>query len=284
MGADSQVRRLVKQTAHRVLGEGGYGWVQALAMAADIRAGRLSEPELEVVVSAVSPGDVVVDMGANYGMYTYPLDRAVGRGGRVYAFEPVPFTFAVLRRVGRLLRLRNVELVAKGCGKEPGTMSFTVPVQDSGAISAGQAHLSSRDDERPGKATHVRWPHEEEVRCEIVALDDLLPTQSNVSLIKSDIEGAELFAFQGAADLIDRNHPTVLAEINPWFLEGFGQTVDDLVSFFATRGYSLYRYDEATRMLVEQAPDEVVEDNYLFVHPDRADRLAPFLRAPAAEA
>jgi len=284
MGGDSQVRRLVKKSAHRLLGQSGYGWLQAVAMAADIRAGRLSEPELEVVVSAVFPGDIVVDMGANYGMYTYPLDRAVGPAGRVYAFEPVPFTFAVLRHVSRLLRLRNVELLAMGCGKESGTMSFTVPVQDSGAISAGQAHLSSRHDERPGKATHVRWPDEEEVHCGVVALDDILPTESNVSLIKSDIEGAELFAFQGAGDLIDRNHPTVLAEINPWFLEGFGQTVDDLVGFFATRGYSLYRYDEAAEMLVEQAPDKIVEDNYLFVHPDRADRLAPFLRAPAAEA
>jgi FkbM family methyltransferase len=249
-------------------------------MAMDIRAGRFREPELDLVGVAVHIGETALDLGANYGMYTYPLDRAVGSTGHVYAFEPLPFTSAVLRRVGRLLRFRRVDIVTKGCGERAGTLSFTVPVQDSGAISAGQAHFSSRQDDRPDKEVHVRWPAHEEVTCEVVALDQFLPDLEHLSFVKCDIEGAELFAFRGGRRLIERHHPTVLVEINPWFLEGFGQTVDELVGFFAERGYRLYRYDDTLRELIEEPAERVVEDNYVFVHPDREDRLTSFVLRP----
>lgn len=245
-------------------------------MAKDIRSGAWSEPELDLIAPGVAEGETVLDVGANYGVWSYHLGRAVGPRGHVVSFEPVPFTFEVLRRVARLLRFRNVDLRAVGCGEEAGHVSFAMPVQDVGPISAGQAHIATRDDERQGRDDHVRWDRQTAVTCPIVAIDDTVTDGDVVSFLKADIEGAELFAFRGARAVIERDRPTVVAEINPWFLEGFDVTVEDLVSFFDAFGYSLYHYGD-DRRLHSVSASEIVEDNYVFVHPSRADRFASLI-------
>ena len=249
-------------------------------MARDIRSGALSEPELDLVGPGVRAGETALDFGANYGLYAAALAKAVGRRGRVYAFEPIPFTASTLQVVLRLLRAGNVEVVPKAVGEKSGTLSFSLPIQESGAPQAGQAHVAARRDARPGRERHARWSRTETVECDVVAVDDLL-LSGDVSFIKADIEGAELFAFRGARELIERSHPSVVCEINPWFLQGFGLTVEALVSFFAERGYRLYRY--ADRRLTEiEEPATVEEDNYLFLHPDRESRFASMLAATRA--
>ena len=277
MPADSPARRLVKRVLAPVLDERVYRYLQAAAVVRDIRAGRLAEPELDLVPLAVRPGEVAIDVGANFGMWIPALSSAVGDSGRVYAFEPIPFTVSTLRVVGRLLRAGNLEIVPKACGESAGTIAFTVPLQDSGAISAGQSHAAGRRDDRPGAERHVRWPRAKQVECEAVALDDLLPQLGEVSLLKADVEGAELLALRGARRLLERDAPTVVTEINPWFLEGFGLTVADLTGFLGQRGYRLYRYLTGPSRLEAVRREEVVEDNYVFVHPRRVERLKGLL-------
>lgn len=274
MGANSAARRLVKTALYPVLNEHTYVYLQALAKAWDIRSGKWSEPELELLPRAVRPGETALDVGANYGLYSHHLSRL--GGVRVYAFEPVPFTFRTLRMVARLLRFRGVELVEKGCSDRAGRVTFTVPVQASGAVAAGQAYIGGRDDTREGREGQVRWAGTRDVTAEVVALDEFLPEDARVTLFKCDIEGAELLAFRGAARTIGRDLPTVICEINPWFLEGFQLRLEDLLGFFEERGYRLYHYrDEGGGgRLREVAASEVVEDNYVFVHPSRRERFA----------
>ena len=278
MSANSVVRRAVKRVLAPVLNERSYGLVQAVSVARDIRAGNLSEPEVAVALAALHRGDVAIDLGANYGMYAVPMAHQVAPGGRVLAFEPVPSTAATLRLVCRLLRAGNVEILEKACGEERARVTFSVPLQASGAISAGQSHASERNDERPGREQHVRWPESREVTCEVVPLDRELDGVGEVALIKADIEGMELFAFRGAQEIIQRDLPIVISEINPWFLDGFDIRLDDLLDFFASRGYGFYRLDDsARRLLAMTTAADVVEDNYVFVHPSRADRLRAWL-------
>lgn len=274
MGANSAARRLVKTALYPVLNEHTYVYIQAAAKAWDIRSGRWSEPELDLLPHALRAGETALDVGANYGLYSYHLSRL--KGVRVYAFEPVPFTFRTLRMVARLLRFGNAELVEKGCSDRAGRITFTVPVQASGAVAAGQAYIGGRDDTREGRERQVRWAGTRDVTAEVVALDEFLPAGERVTLFKCDIEGAELLAFRGAARLIAEGLPTVICEINPWFLEGFQLRLEELLGFFDERGYRLYHYrnDGGRGRLREVAAGEVVEDNYVFIHPTRAERFA----------
>lgn len=272
MGADSLLRRAVKAALYPMLNERTYSCVEGIAKAVDISTGQWYEPELDLVPLAVRPGDEVLDIGANYGYYTYHLSRAVGPTGRVYAFEPVPFTHRTLRFVTKLLGLRNVTIVQKGCADTAGRVTFTIPVQSNGAMSAGLAHIGVRSEGRP-VAQYRTWNRTRQIDCDVVRVDEYLPNLTNLSLIKCDIEGAELLAFRGAARVIESHHACVICEVNPWYLEGFGLRLEELVAFFHDRGYRMYRYTPEKTLAEVTSLANVVDDNYVFIHDDR---LAPF--------
>ncbi len=281
MAANSLPRRVVKRLLAPMLTEGTYSLFQAVAMGWDIRNKTWWEPELELVDRVVREGDTVIDIGANYGLWAYYMSRAAGRSGKVWSFEPIPFTARTFRLIARALRFTdNVELVNKGCGEKAGRIEFTVPVQSGIAISAGLVHMAGRRDQRPGKEVHASFDKTKNVECDVVALDEFLPDVDRVSLLKCDIEGADLFAMRGAKKLLAKHKPVVVIEITPWFLEGFGLTVNDVYGFFEELGYRCYRYDDGGR-LVPTPASAIVEDNWVFVHPENAARLRGILPAEA---
>jgi FkbM family methyltransferase len=277
MAADSLPRRLAKRALRPLLNDQVYRFLQAGAMAWDIRRGNWTEAELTLVPHLVHAGDTVIDIGANYGLYSYHLSRTVGPTGQVHAFEPIPFTASTFELVARALRFRNVTLYKEGAGDRNGEVTFQLPVQESGAPAAGQAHLGGRANDKPGMQRFHNFPGTRSVTCKIVRLDERLPQVRDVSFIKADIEGSELYAFQGASQIIERDHPTVLCEINTWFLEGFGIPLASLLGFFTDRGYQLYFFDTGKGRLVPAQVQPETAENFVFLHPRRRDRLAKFL-------
>jgi FkbM family methyltransferase len=277
MGSNSALRVVAKRILRPLTTDAVYSRVQTLAMAWDIRQGNWKEPELKLIPHALRSGESALDIGANYGLYCYHLSRAVGSSGKVFAFEPIPFTFGVLSRVCKLLRLKNVRLFLHGCSNTAGEVEFTVPLQDSGGVSAGQAHIGTRQDDHAGKESQVRWKATRSVRASLIKLDDFTRDLElgELALIKCDTEGAELMVFEGAAGLLKRFKPTVILEINPWFMEGFGKRVEQLVELFQRHGYQMYRLaDGEEPSLHPVAADKVVEDNYIFIHPRFKERFS----------
>ena len=58
--------------------------------------GEFAGDEVDSILSLVSPGDHVLDLGANIGFHTLALARAVGPGGAVTSIEPQRFCFQLL--------------------------------------------------------------------------------------------------------------------------------------------------------------------------------------------
>ena len=85
------------------------------------------ETETHWFVQSIRPGDVVVDLGANVGYYTILRGKLVGEIGRVYAFEPDPVGFEILRRNVRLNGLHNVVLEQKAVSSKPGLIHLDIP-------------------------------------------------------------------------------------------------------------------------------------------------------------
>ena len=53
---------------------------------------------------------------------------------------------------------------------QAGSVEFTLPLQSSGAPSAGQAYLGKRNDDRPGSESQVRWSGTRQVTCEVASV------------------------------------------------------------------------------------------------------------------
>lgn len=277
MSADSRLRRVVKSLLSRTLPESMYVVLRALVAARDITSGAWSEPELDLIGDALWPGETAIDVGAHFGLWSYHLSRRVGPAGRVFAFEPVPQTYAILRQTLRWLRCSNVVSHPFAVGAETDFIQMRVPRQGNGTPASGQACLASRHDARPGREIHVRSDIAdtiEQAQTTLACHDDEL-----VPFLKIDIEGAELGAFHGAASLLRASHPTIVCEINPWFLAGFQYTAHDVVAFLADFDYTLYRY--VASQLVQWDTDRIEEANYVFVHPSRLERLRWLMMAPS---
>lgn len=99
------------------------------------------ERDAVVTRKLISPGDTVLDIGANIGVYSRMLSRCVGPAGRVYAFEPIPQTFDFLSNNIRKLGLTNVETLDFAASDTDRTDSMVIPTF-AGDRSAGTTPAS----------------------------------------------------------------------------------------------------------------------------------------------
>lgn len=269
-------RRVVKRALGPLVDDRSYAFLQSVSMGWDIRSKAWWEPELGLIDAIIKPGETALDIGANYGLWSYHLAKAVGPTGRVYAFEPVPFTASAFRMVARMLKFDEVVLINKGCAEKSGQLRFTQPLQDNGRIAAGLVYRSERDDTRIDPASISKnWTKTREIVCEVVAIDEYLPGLNNVALIKTDVEGADLWALQGARKTIERNKPVIVCEIHPAHLKAFGITVVEMFSFFRDLGYEAYHLDGDK--LRRADVDDVYASNWIFVHPETKHRVVKFM-------
>ncbi|MGB0391640.1 MAG: FkbM family methyltransferase [Salibacteraceae bacterium] len=264
---NSPIRRFVKPLFYKILGRRGYKFVQARAKIRDIQHRLVEEKEMVLLPEFIKEGDHVLDLGANYAYYIERMSRLVGVNGRVFGFEPIPFTFEVCALVVKKLGLKNIDIFPFASGNANETLEFRVPKLDFGGISAGQSHLSKRNNEMEGKENYYSFNDEELVKCQAVTIDDyLLSKLKNLSFVKIDIEGAEYFALQGMKKTIEKFKPVILVEIQPFFLKGMGVDEATLVELLKKDfGYQIFAFNKANSKL-KIVETNLWDDNYILIH------------------
>jgi FkbM family methyltransferase len=155
---------------------------------------------------------VVVDAGANIGIYSEFLSRCVGPNGVVHSFEPGPDNFMRLRRATR--KLRNVHLCPAVVGERSGETILYV---------SDNLNVDHRAYVTEGNARRV-------LQVGMVALDDYFKPGERVDLLKLDIQGYELHALQGAKRIMNENQEIkLLFEFWPYGLKQAGVTWGELI-------------------------------------------------------
>jgi len=219
-------------------------------------------PEATVMVALVEAGDRVLDIGAYAGWYTHVLSKAVGPGGQVYSFEPIPHTFALLSSCVRRLRMQNVTLFNYAASRETGRAVMTVPRYPTGGENFHQASLVAE----AGEATDLR-----RIAVELRAVDSVLPASTHpITFIKCDVEGHEADALAGAARTIERDRPALCVEVTG-DADAVGSASHRIVTWLDELGYQAYWLD-AGRMVRRRPGDRSV--NYFFLTASQLSRLA----------
>ena len=217
--AVSQERVYMKQEARTVEFD-GFSWELRLPSNIDteIAEGRWWDIEVhDWIVAHVTPGMICVDAGANFGVFTMLLARAVGPKGWVYAFEPCPNFVGRLRRHMEINGLHNVSVYAQALGGAPGA---AVCVQDGAPY-----HSTARVRSVSGGAG--------EVAVEVVALDTFFAARRAPGFIKIDVDGCESAVLEGARRLIEQAKPIIVIEI-PLSEDGV-----EIGGWLTDRGYDL---------------------------------------------
>jgi FkbM family methyltransferase len=179
---------------------------------------------------AIRPGDIVYDIGANVGFYTLLSSVLAGTRGRVYAFEPLPRNLRDLREHLKINRISNCSVIEAAVAFEDGEAHFDPsPARSEGRLS-------------PTGTIVVRT----------VGLDSLLSQNriSPPSLMKIDIEGAEVECLRGAARTIGNFRPVI-------FLATHGPDRHAMcLQLFAEWGYNVRSLDAQA---VEHASELIAE-------------------------
>lgn len=271
---NSPIRKLVKPLLFKLLGKKSYKIIQCKAKLRDIEYRLVEEKEMELLPHFIKEGDDVIDLGANYAYYVERCSKLIKEKGKIYAFEPIPFTHDVCQMIINKLELKNVNLYPYAAGANNETLEFRVPLLDFGAVSAGQSHLAKRNNELEGKENYYTFNKSELIQCECKNLDDfLLEKLKKISFIKIDIEGAEYYALQGLKEVILKFKPVILVEIQPFFLKGMNIIEADLVDFIKTKlEYSFYFYDNRLKKL-KPVTTNLWDDNYLLISNTNKDKF-----------
>jgi FkbM family methyltransferase len=185
-----------------------------------------SDPDLSAIRLLVRAGDNVLDVGANVGVWTHYLSAQVGASGRVWSFEPIQQTFALLRRnIGRF-GLGNVVAIDRAISDKEMTVSMSVPKDSRGIRNYHLAQIVPAGSSNSVKVVSMR-------------LDSwfLEVGEPHVAFVKIDAEGHELACIRGMSLLLARLLPSLCVEIS--------SDLDDPSSDGASieRGLKVYGYE-----------------------------------------
>ena len=165
-----------------------------------------------------------MDVGAHVGYFSLLAGRQDGPGGSVLSIEPNPVVLEQLRRNVERSRLRHVQVVHTACGASHDAVRLYLHTESNSSMASLSAQNAT-------SGTAVDVP------C--TTLDDLCKERgiARVSLVKIDVEGAELAVLRGMERVLREMRPVIVLEVEPHLLAGFGTSSESLVAFLGAHDY-----------------------------------------------
>jgi FkbM family methyltransferase len=216
------------------------------------------EDELKFVRTLLRPGQQVIDIGANYGVYTLVMAQKVGAGGHVWAFEPTSGTAKFLAE----------GISANGFG-------HVTIVQKAVSNLSGNAQLSIQSHSELNSIIHGQSATGATETVALVTLDECLDRYgwANIELLKIDAEGEEENIVTGGRRFLSDLTPLVQYELR----KNAADMNFKLIRAFAAIGYESYRLVPGLNILVpfdEGARPDSYLLNLFCCKVDRAEQLA----------
>lgn len=182
----------------------------------------------DVVRRIVEPGQSVLDIGANRGVYTWMMSRQVGPNGHVHAIEPYP---ANVQRLAVLAQSRpNITVHPVALSDSDGAATLRVPRHHHLDIDALASLRTIVDDRFVPMLVAKR------------RLDSLIqPEAGPISFMKCDVEGHEDEVVDGAWQTITRDRPIMAIEIEQRHRTS---PATDLIARIVDEGYECFFLDE----------------------------------------
>jgi FkbM family methyltransferase len=256
--AGIRLRHVVRQLADRtgpleVVADGlsftgGIGdreYLRALA------AGQWERLNISLFQSAIEPGMTVADVGAHIGYYSLIAAKIVGPRGRVLAFEPNPES----RRLLELNAVRN--------GLD-GLMTIS-PIALSDGSGSAAFHLAPGN--RSGSSLFVEHDYGQTLEVKTGRLDDLIPGDSAIDVMKMDVEGGEVRALVGMPRTLSRVQRLCI-ECNPPYLRAAGSSAGQLIEILREAGLQVQAVDEG-RQRLRSVEEGDLTDGYLNLYASR---------------
>jgi FkbM family methyltransferase len=182
---------------------------------------RVYEPETtNLVKRLIRPGFNFVDVGADYGYYSLLVAKVSHDQAHIYAFEPSinRFDQYLIPNIRRN-HYRNI-------------YAYKQALSDTNKPAAFYLEGGSLYNVKDEKQMQT-------VECDL--LDNIIPKDVKIDLVKIDVEGAEINVLLGMERIMaDSHHIKLIIEINPQVLARAGHTAREITDYLLARGFGMY--------------------------------------------
>ncbi|MDG2046349.1 MAG: FkbM family methyltransferase [Halioglobus sp.] len=235
--------------------------------------------EAKLLRSVIAQSSVMLDIGANAGIYSTIMEDIVG-SENLYIFEPLPHLHRVLKK-----RFANAHVFDLALSDKEEIRNIRVPLIEGARVDARATFNSHTESNQTGS---------EEVAVQLLSLDSFAKVANLVSLdlIKIDVEGHELEVINGGVETIARFKPLILIEIES---RHHKFPITEIFARFASLGYEGYYLNPSAFELFDVARfdndrDQDVRNlnasdlyyylnNFFFVHKASANNFVSSARA-----
>jgi FkbM family methyltransferase len=152
------------------------------------------EPYVQYILdSEIKETDVLVDVGANIGIYALAYSKKVKK---IIAFEPHPKCVEMIRKSIKLNKVSNIELIEKAVGDSRSRVKLGLSVvpMTSGILMHDKVESS--------------------IEADMIDLDTELLTKEKIDWILIDVEGFEVNVLNGAKSILSKHSPRIIVESN----------------------------------------------------------------------
>ena len=176
----------------------------------------------------VRAGDVVLDIGANVGLFTFAAADRAGSRGNVLALEPDIWLCGLLRRTAGLRRNRDlrVDVLPVAVADRGGLAQFCIAARGRATSHLREVCGSSQT----GGVREVHW-------VPLVTLDWLFEEYGRPDVVKIDVEGAEHLVLRGGGRLLHEARPVLFCEVS-------SECLEEVTAVLKEARYALFDADE----------------------------------------
>lgn len=150
------------------------------------------------------PGTTVVDIGTNIGEWALPMAKAVGPGGSLLSFEPIPFMCNSVNRTFRVNGIFHAHCFSIALSNKTGMARFFVNYSKDKIVNSGLSSLEYPPSE-----------NSQPIDVQTTTLDEFISTHkvNRISFIKIDVEGHEYAVIEGAIETLTNHRPILIIEV-----------------------------------------------------------------------
>ncbi|MBL7068236.1 MAG: FkbM family methyltransferase [Candidatus Omnitrophica bacterium] len=227
-GRGSHVVKRINRRYNMYLDPRDRGISRALCM-----YGTRERDQVSIAQETLIEGMRVLDIGANVGYYALLEAQLVGRSGRVYAYEPHPGNFRMLRKNVELNNLLDrVELHQKGVSDRGGSLEFFL---------SPRSNLHTLNPKRFKDDTKIER-FDDSIEIDVVDIAKVIEDKGDVDFIRMDIEGHEVEVLNGLFRGIEKGLdllPSILLETHFPKYDEKNHNMKQAILNLLSRGYDI---------------------------------------------
>ena len=189
--------------------------------------GVYGELDTKIIRDNIKEGDIVIDVGANIGYYTLIFAQLVGSSGKVFAFEPEPKNFEILKKNIEINNYQNIVAEQKIVSDKSGIVKLFIA--EHGIV---------------GHRINQQKSSQKFIEVESIILDNYikkLNLDSKINFIKIDVEGSEPKVLEGAKGIMQKsNQLKIFTEFNRESVKEYGVEPKEMIDLLYRNGFKIY--------------------------------------------